>query len=158
MATDAQKASYLVNAAVREGRLQRQDTCELCGCSQQTYAAVWRFFGINRSPTLVGHHWNGYDHPLDVWWVCRRCNSALVGRHDGSLTIEQAREIVKPFSAKYEFRAACQIAVTVASKYPDMDGYGRMKEIGDWILANMSPDGRVSFKDLCAHFATQNPQ
>lgn len=43
---------------------------------------------------LIAHHWNGYDNPSDVWWICYSCNSTLANRHDGSLTLEQARNYV----------------------------------------------------------------
>jgi len=46
---------------------------------------------------LVRHHWNGYDNPNDLWRICYRCNTLLKGKHDGSLTIEQAKEFTASF-------------------------------------------------------------
>jgi hypothetical protein len=37
-----------------------------------------------------GHHWRGYEYPLDVWWVCSSCNR-LLDCHDGSVSLEEAR-------------------------------------------------------------------
>ena len=43
------------------------------------------------STSLCAHHWRGYQYPLDVWWVCRRCNT-LIQSHDGTMSIEQERK------------------------------------------------------------------
>lgn len=53
-----------VRDAVRHGRLVKPSACEEC------YAPT---------PTrlLDGHHFNGYDDPLSVKWVCRRCHSRI---------------------------------------------------------------------------------
>src|SRR3990172_9659095 len=67
-----------VYKATKEGRLSRYDTCELCLAKGR----------------MSGHHYNGYDNPLDVWFICYSCNSQLRGYHDGSLTKEQARELI----------------------------------------------------------------
>lgn len=72
------QAHNTVHKAVKEGRLAPSDACELCGTKGKT----------------VGHHYNGWDKPLDVWYICYGCNSQLRGYHDGSLTQEQARELI----------------------------------------------------------------
>ena len=54
------RARELVRKAVRSGRLQRSQTCEQCG-------------GKGR---IEGHHWAGYDCPLDVKWLCPRCHAS----------------------------------------------------------------------------------
>lgn len=78
--TDQQKqAVEILNEHVRRGTLLRPGTCDLCG---------------NSNCEIVGHHWRGYDFPLDVWWICPRCSNLLKGKHDGSMTKEQARDYV----------------------------------------------------------------
>lgn len=74
----AKDASNAVQRAVEKGELRRPGKCETC----------------DTSTDLSGHHHKGYGHPLDVWWICSACNRSLHGKHDGSLTIEQAREFV----------------------------------------------------------------
>lgn len=73
----------LVQRAIEEGRLTRADSCEVC----------------NRDVSLVAHHWHGYsdEHATNVWWICHKCNTALRGTeyHNGSVTLEQAREVVR---------------------------------------------------------------
>lgn len=71
------KAVSLVTKAIKEARLIKPDTCELCGSDK----------GL-----IVGHHWNGYDNPLDVWFICFNCNSKLRGPnfHDGSVSKDEA--------------------------------------------------------------------
>lgn len=75
---DSSQAYLEVNKAIKAGLLVRLDTCELCNAKGRT----------------VTHHYNGYDKPLDVWHICYSCNISLAGRHDGSLTLEQAREFI----------------------------------------------------------------
>lgn len=72
------QAHMEVFKAVKEGQITRPDSCELCNIKGRT----------------VGHHYNGWDKPLDIWHICYTCNSALRGRHDGSLTKEQAKEFI----------------------------------------------------------------
>src|SRR3972149_764640 len=75
-------AIKILNESVRTGALLRPGTCDLCGASSDDGANIY------------GHHWRGYDYPIDVWWVCSRCNNLLRDRHDSSLTQEQARDFV----------------------------------------------------------------
>lgn len=63
-----------LNEAMAQGLLSRPDACTVCGAVAP----------------VVAHHWRGYHHALDVWWVCRRCNNSLP-HHDGSVSLEQAR-------------------------------------------------------------------
>lgn len=72
-----------IEYAVRKGDVIKPDECQTCG----------------RKRELVAHHWHGYNHPLDVWWVCRPCNKFLRA-HDGSLTIEQAKDLM---AQRYQF-------------------------------------------------------
>lgn len=99
MQRDSQQIAYaLVFKAVKSGQLTPPTVCELCG--EDTVRHNRRELNIRflwmPKHRIVGHHWRGYDHPLDVWWVCDRCNYWLGNRHDGSLTKEQAAEITKP--------------------------------------------------------------
>ena len=116
----AGRAWNAVSLAVKREHLCRSDTCEVCGVSSDDLflrkAASWadgRRFWQRKYPgaplpwrltqipgtsgcTMVAHHWNGYDHPLDIWWICRACNRKLSNKHDGSLTLEQARRYSPP--------------------------------------------------------------
>ena len=66
-----------IEYAVKRGQVIKPDACQICGWTKN----------------LVAHHYRGYDHPLDVWWVCRSCNKSLRA-HDGSLTLEQAKDLI----------------------------------------------------------------
>lgn len=70
-------------SAISSGKLVPSEQCELCGAKQ-----------THDHDAIRGHHWHGYDYPLEVWWVCRTCNARLINRHDGSLTVEEAKLIV----------------------------------------------------------------
>lgn len=83
------RARALVHVAVKRGELVRPTACQLCGA--QPGSAVHRDDDIPH-PLIGAHHWRGYDYPLDVWWLCTPCNAAFKGRHDGSVTFEQAYE------------------------------------------------------------------
>lgn len=66
-----------VRQALENGTLARVDVCEVCGCEGKT----------------VAHHWNGYNHPFDVWWICRKCNANLP--HDRFFTLTEARSRIR---------------------------------------------------------------
>lgn len=74
----AKDAANAVLRAVAKGTLVRPERCELCDTTVKTY----------------GHHWRGYDYPLDVWWVCSPCNKALRNCHDGTIDKAASRELV----------------------------------------------------------------
>ena len=57
------KARSLVRTALRAGKIKRPRHCLLCGKKTKPEA----------------HHFNGYDKPLDVLWVCKRCHQNLHG-------------------------------------------------------------------------------
>lgn len=63
-----------VASEVRAGRMVQPGACAVCDCKEK----------------LWGHHWRGYEYPLDVWWVCSSCNRLLTV-HDGTQTLEMAR-------------------------------------------------------------------
>lgn len=54
---DRRRASTAVNNAVRDGRLEKSDTCEACGATER----------------LHGHH-HDYAQPLSVTWLCPSCH------------------------------------------------------------------------------------
>lgn len=93
------KAYSVVADHFRRGEISKPDACELCLSVK----------------TLYGHHWNGYDNPLDLWWICGRCNRILSGEswHNGSATFEQA----KAFVFADERRVENQLKTTDAAKY-----------------------------------------
>lgn len=78
-------AIKLVELAIKSGKMTRPDQCQVC-----TKKPI-----DNKVPAIVGHHWNGYDDPLNVFWVCRSCNRFLAHKHDGSLNLEQAKTYVR---------------------------------------------------------------
>lgn len=81
-------AVRLLGQALGRKELSRPDTCELCGNIPNKENP--------QKSLIVAHHWNGYDNPLDIWWICRRCNNLLMGPefHNGSVSKEEARAII----------------------------------------------------------------
>lgn len=86
-----QRARQAVRRAVKNGALHKPRFCEQCG-SQDKKASDGR-------STIHGHHYKGYEHPLDVQWLCVKCHFT----HDlrpseedngrSKLTIDQVQEI-----------------------------------------------------------------
>lgn len=91
----ARYATIKVYKAVKDGKLERPTVCQLCGSVCESVDYVGRFGPCKRA-RIFAHHHNGYDHPLDVWWICYRCNARLNGRqfHNGTVTMEQARLLI----------------------------------------------------------------
>lgn len=79
------EAITAVNQAIKRGKLSPTDQCQICG----------------QQGNLEGHHWRGYDHPLDVWWLCGSCNCTLRGEamHSGLVTLEEAQAMVRDLRA-----------------------------------------------------------
>lgn len=84
-----QRAHYLVKQAVAKRQLSEPANCELCGTPYIRFASG--------RANIVGHHYAGYEgeNAVKVWWICWKCNTALNGKHDGSLTQEQARAFIQ---------------------------------------------------------------
>lgn len=85
-----QIAQYLLQKAVEDGQIIRPTACEFCKCEPG--------YSDHRNPQnlIFGHHWNGHNNVLDVWWLCTRCNHALPGPifHSGKITKEQAKQAI----------------------------------------------------------------
>jgi hypothetical protein len=77
-------AYQALRRAIKDGYIKRETTCQLCGidCEHQNIDA---------------HHHNGYDDPLNVWWVCTQCNTRIPGDefHTGGFTLEEMREYLQ---------------------------------------------------------------
>ena|ERR1044071_5333977 len=58
---DALRAHAAVWRAVKRGKLSKPESCE--NCKKPVPRAK-----------LHGHHYKGYDHPLDVQWLCALCH------------------------------------------------------------------------------------
>jgi hypothetical protein len=136
--------------AVKRGILHRPEVCELCGCNIAQYGELRRSFGLNVNPKLHGHHWRGYEYPLDVWWVCPTCNHALTGRHDGSLSKDQALQMVKPFDLEEKRKWFEQLAIWIAFRSPDhiRKAFVATAEIGRQLVAT----GRANQDRGCEEF------
>lgn len=91
------KAHRSVSIAIANGNLKRPDTCELCG--RKPEPKKLRRFGVPTERTrsrICAHHWNGYENPLDIWWVCHVCSNLMIGPkfHNGTLSKEEAKVII----------------------------------------------------------------
>ncbi len=58
------KARHAVNGAVRSGKLIKPEACERC----------------QKIPMRIeGHHYKGYEFPLEVLWLCISCHRKAHG-------------------------------------------------------------------------------
>lgn len=63
------RAHRAVAKAIQEGKLTRPKKCEKCGEEPGN--------DIGGKSKIVAHHHKGYENPLDVQWLCQRCNIRL---------------------------------------------------------------------------------
>ena len=61
--TKQNMAHQIVKQAIEDGQLIRPSACELCKFEPE-------------NDFIMAHHWQSYDIPLVVWWICRSCKSA----------------------------------------------------------------------------------
>ena len=71
----AQRAHTAVNDAIRRGKLVRPEICQ--DCKQPGHQ-----FKDGRA-AIQAHHHKGYDHPLDVMWLCMQCHVKYDPRVNG---------------------------------------------------------------------------
>lgn len=85
------RARAAVKRAIDTGRLVRPSSCSRCGAAER--------FGLDGRSLIHGHHYLGYDHPLDVEWLCIDCHFIDDPRPQreengrAKIGIEAAREI-----------------------------------------------------------------
>lgn len=63
----AMKARRAVRHAIKMGRLVRPEICLKCGKNPGR--------GADGRQLIQGHHYKGYDYPLDVEWLCAKCHA-----------------------------------------------------------------------------------
>lgn len=68
-----QRAHRLVDAAVKDGRINGNEPCEVCGAAQR--------FTTDDRPYVVRHHWS-YSSPLDTIPLCLECHQMV---HRGTI-------------------------------------------------------------------------
>lgn len=82
-----------VNMAVKNGMIVKPVACEICGHDPSKQTVDRWGFPLAKPIGLVAHHYLGYHHPTDVWWVCRSCNAKLAHCHDGRFkTVQEYRD------------------------------------------------------------------
>lgn len=62
------RARHDVRQALRHGKMEKPEHCELCGVRKATEA----------------HH-EDYRKPLEVWWLCRKCHGRA---HEGKVVVD----------------------------------------------------------------------
>lgn len=63
---DAKWARHQLGNAIRRGRIKRPARCEKCGEEDVPLK--------DGRTSIQAHHHKGYDHPLDVQWLCVMCH------------------------------------------------------------------------------------
>lgn len=109
------KAQHVTRKFLKSEGIDRPNNCELCGASTSspeyhvwvpnfgTSVPMLRPVILYNRTVIVAHHYRGYDHPYDVWFICMSCNRRLQHKHDGVMNLEQARVFVEfPSERVYE--------------------------------------------------------
>lgn len=93
------KSRRILRTAIEKGHIVRPETCSKCGKPSKRR---------DGRSGIQGHHHAGYDHPLDVEWLCVNCHLEMDGRVSGErhgravLNWEAVRHIrSSPASPKY---------------------------------------------------------
>ena len=78
------RAYTKLHRAVKSGKVRKLELCQLCGVSCKHHR-------------IEAHHYNGYNNPLDVWWVCDQCNARIMGDkfHSGELGLLEVCDYLK---------------------------------------------------------------
>lgn len=97
--TKRSNATAKVIRAVKSGKLQRAKQCQLCGTKLRFKKVKTKWGATYSRPSIVAHHWNGHDNPLDIWWICHECNTRLRGPeyHNGSLSLDEAKKFIASY-------------------------------------------------------------
>jgi hypothetical protein len=74
-------AKNAVQKAIRSGILVRPSQCSLCKKEPPKSSRGWS--------VIQGHHYKGYDHPLDIQWLCPPCHKDVEGYVKHRLTIAE---------------------------------------------------------------------
>ncbi len=91
-------ARQALRNALRKGELRRALRCERCGVANRPVSDGRSY--------LHAHHCKGYDHPLDVEWLCPKCHFKIDLRPSGEnngrtkLTLDQVYEIRRRYNPK----------------------------------------------------------
>lgn len=111
MTTQAQ-AYRMVRSAISAGKLARPSTCSECGATPKTT--------LDGRAAIQAHHHKGYDHPLEVTWLCAFCHrkhTPLPETIGGKALGEANGQSKLTSQAVIEIRASADRTTVLASRY-----------------------------------------
>lgn len=76
------QARLLYKDALRKRLLIPVDKCEICNSSGEI-------------ETLSGHHYKGYNYPLDVQWLCRTCHGRIHSSLKDRMIVQEGKDLQK---------------------------------------------------------------
>lgn len=86
-----ERARAAIKRAIQRGALVRPEVCQRCGALDRKR--------VDGRSAIHAHHHRGYEHPLDVEWLCPTCHfsedhrPAKERNGRAKITMEIAREI-----------------------------------------------------------------
>lgn len=131
------RARAAVKRAIEAGRLVRPASCSRCGGAER--------FGSDGRSLIHGHHYRGYDYPLDVEWLCIDCHFVDDPRPPreengrAKITMEVAREIRRRHNPGWHSHRGGDSARSLAREFGLNDRtVGRIIRNEIWIDAALS--------------------
>lgn len=107
MPTDKERAHRMVRDALKHGRLTRPAACTKCGEPERK--------ARDGRSLLQGHHHHGYDHPLDVEWLCVQCHRDETPSNPPRGEVALAAKLTE--QAVREIRESSESARSLGRKY-----------------------------------------
>lgn len=118
------KARAAVNRAIRRGEITRPELCSECGAKPER--------GSDGRSCIHAHHHKGYEHPLDVEWLCPKCHFKHDPRPSGA---RNGRAVLTPEAVAY-IRTTKRRTFGLAKRFGvDATTISRAREGRHWIDA-----------------------
>lgn len=107
------RAQWKATDAVKSGKIKKKKRCELC----------------KRTGRMEGHHYKGYDFPLDLQWLCYYCHRKEHCSGDNHGSAKMNSEEVKKMRSEYTGKHGSIVIMAKKYGYSYQSVYEAIKKI-----------------------------